>query len=98
MRAGQVSKAAQNVCDIIHSPPAPGLALVFDMDGVIIHSNPVHARAWQIYNSRFGIETDEAMLERDLWANVPKAVWMTVERDMYTYARDQLCAYWAETA
>ncbi len=64
MRAGQVSKAAENVCDIILSPTAPGLALVFDMDGVIIHSNPVHARAWQIYNSRFGIETDEAMLAR----------------------------------
>lgn len=34
------------------------------MDGVIIHSNPVHARAWRLYNRRFGIETGEAMLER----------------------------------
>jgi len=36
----------------------------------------------------------EAMLERDLWANVPKTVWSTVERDMYVYARDSVCAYW----
>lgn len=34
------------------------------MDGVIVHSNPVHARAWRIYNRRFGIETGAAMLER----------------------------------
>ncbi|HWQ53884.1 MAG TPA: beta-phosphoglucomutase family hydrolase [Bryobacteraceae bacterium] len=43
---------------------APGLALIFDMDGVMVHSNPVHCRAWQIYNSRFGIQTDEDMLQR----------------------------------
>jgi beta-phosphoglucomutase len=40
---------------------APGLALILDMDGVIINSNPVHRNAWRIYNRRFGIETDEAM-------------------------------------
>lgn len=34
------------------------------MDGVVVHSNPVHARAWRIYNRRFGIETDDGMLER----------------------------------
>jgi HAD superfamily hydrolase (TIGR01509 family) len=36
------------------------------MDGVIIHSNPVHCEAWVQYNRRFGIETDEAMLQRML--------------------------------
>src|SRR5262245_38997810 len=35
----------------------PGLALVFDMDGVIIDSNPTHRAAWAAYNRRFGIET-----------------------------------------
>jgi beta-phosphoglucomutase family hydrolase len=42
----------------------PGLALIFDIDGVIVDSNPVHREAWKRYNLRFGIATDEAMLER----------------------------------
>ncbi len=42
----------------------PGLALVFDMDGVIVDSNPVHRIAWTAYSRQFGVETDEAMLER----------------------------------
>ena len=33
-----------------------GLALVFDMDGVILDSNPTHREAWRLYNWRFGIE------------------------------------------
>ena len=41
-----------------------GLALVFDMDGVILDSNPMHGEAWRLYNQRFGIETDEAMQQR----------------------------------
>jgi beta-phosphoglucomutase family hydrolase len=41
-----------------------GLAIILDMDGVIIDSNPAHREAWRIYNSRFGIETDEAMHQR----------------------------------
>ncbi|MCC6858665.1 MAG: HAD family phosphatase [Bryobacterales bacterium] len=42
---------------------APGLALLFDMDGVLIHSNPLHRTAWKLYNQRQGVETSEAMLE-----------------------------------
>lgn len=38
-----------------------GLALIFDMDGVILDSNPIHSEAWRLYNQRFGIETNEAM-------------------------------------
>src|SRR5437016_11806915 len=34
------------------------------MDGVIVDSNPVHRKAWALYNRRFGIETDEAMQQR----------------------------------
>jgi len=34
------------------------------MDGVIVHSNPVHCEAWRLYNRRFGIQTDAAMLAR----------------------------------
>jgi beta-phosphoglucomutase len=39
-------------------------ALIFDMDGVIVNSNPVHRDAWVIYNRRHGLETTEAMHQR----------------------------------
>jgi beta-phosphoglucomutase family hydrolase len=39
-------------------------ALILDMDGVIVDSNPVHREVWAAYNRRFGIETDEAMQQR----------------------------------
>lgn len=35
-----------------------GLALIFDMDGVIIDSNPVHTQSWSQYLLRFGIQLD----------------------------------------
>jgi beta-phosphoglucomutase len=41
---------------------AEGLGLIFDMDGVLIHSNPVHVRAWEIFNRRYGLETTPSML------------------------------------
>ena len=46
-------------------PPPPGreLALIFDMDGVIVDSNPVHRLAWEAFNRRYGLETTEAMHE-----------------------------------
>jgi beta-phosphoglucomutase family hydrolase len=43
---------------------APGLSLIFDMDGVIVDSNPVHRQAWAAFNRRFGIETTEEMQQR----------------------------------
>jgi beta-phosphoglucomutase len=43
---------------------AAGLGLIFDMDGVIVDSNPVHREAWSAYNRRFGLETDESMHQR----------------------------------
>jgi beta-phosphoglucomutase len=36
-------------------------AFIFDMDGVIIDSNPFHRLAWEEYNRRHGVETTEAM-------------------------------------
>jgi beta-phosphoglucomutase len=42
-------------------PLAPGLALIFDMDGVIVDSNPLLRIAWEAYNRRYGLETTEAM-------------------------------------
>ncbi len=49
-----------DACGIIQS----GLAVVLDMDGVIIHSNPVHRVAWERFNARYGLATTEAMHER----------------------------------
>jgi beta-phosphoglucomutase len=40
------------------------IALIFDMDGVIIDSNPLHRQAWAAFNRRYGLETTEAMQRR----------------------------------
>jgi beta-phosphoglucomutase family hydrolase len=40
------------------------LAMIFDMDGVLIDSNPIHRQAWEAYNLQYGIATDEAMHRR----------------------------------
>jgi beta-phosphoglucomutase family hydrolase len=45
-----------------YTPVDPGLAFLFDMDGVIIDSNPLHCQAWIAFNRRYGLETTEAML------------------------------------
>jgi HAD superfamily hydrolase (TIGR01509 family) len=37
-----------------------GLALIFDMDGVIVDSNPVHTAAWKAYLMRLGLVLDSA--------------------------------------
>src|SRR5581483_834041 len=42
---------------------AEGLGLIFDMDGVIVDSNPLHRAAWAAYNLRHGLQTTEEMLE-----------------------------------
>jgi beta-phosphoglucomutase family hydrolase len=39
-------------------------AFIFDMDGVIVDSNPLHRIVWEEYNRRHGIETTEAMQQR----------------------------------
>ena len=43
---------------------AHGLALIFDLDGVIVHSSPLHREAWIAFNRRYGLETSEVMLRR----------------------------------
>jgi beta-phosphoglucomutase family hydrolase len=39
-------------------------AFIFDMDGVIVDSNPLHRIVWEEYNRRHGLETTEAMQRR----------------------------------
>ena len=43
---------------------APVEALLFDMDGVLVDSNPLHCRAWEAFNRRYGIETTAEMHHR----------------------------------
>jgi beta-phosphoglucomutase family hydrolase len=45
-------------------PLPPVSALIFDLDGVIVDSNPVHREAWTLFNRRYGLETTSAMMER----------------------------------
>lgn len=39
-------------------------ALIFDLDGVIVDSNPVHVEVWREYLGRFGIEIPADLPER----------------------------------
>jgi beta-phosphoglucomutase len=39
-------------------------ALLFDMDGVLVDSNPLHRVAWEEFNRRYGVETTDEMHQR----------------------------------
>ena len=41
-----------------------GMAMILDMDGVIIDSNPLHVQAWRRYNLRFGLDAGKAVEDR----------------------------------
>lgn len=41
---------------------APGLALVFDLDGVIVDSMPVHQRAWRRYLHSIGVDAENLLV------------------------------------
>ncbi len=43
---------------------ADGLAFIFDLDGVIVDSNPVHEQVWQEYLCLHGIRVDGDLAER----------------------------------
>ena len=45
-------------------PVQSEIALIFDMDGVIVDSNPMHRESWARFNLRYGVETTEAMHQR----------------------------------
>jgi beta-phosphoglucomutase len=42
---------------------APGLALIFDLDGVIVDSMPLHTKSWYVFRERHGIQAKD-MVER----------------------------------
>jgi beta-phosphoglucomutase len=37
------------------------IALIFDMDGVIVDSNGMHRASWEAFNRRYGLETTDEM-------------------------------------
>lgn len=41
----------------------PPHALILDMDGVVVHSTPLHNQAWQAYLARHGIDRDLQTVE-----------------------------------
>jgi beta-phosphoglucomutase len=38
--------------------PSSIKGLLFDLDGVIVHSTPLHTKAWEVYLAQFGIEPE----------------------------------------
>ena len=38
--------------------------MIFDMDGVMVDSNPLHREAWAAFNLRYGLTTTPEMHER----------------------------------
>ena len=62
-----VVAGAENYLSWLAGQPARSrtmIALIFDMDGVIIDSNPMHRESWEAFNRRYGLETTEAMHQR----------------------------------
>ena len=41
-----------------------GLALLFDLDGVIVDSNPVHVQVWRDYLSRYSVDLGDSLPSR----------------------------------
>ncbi len=44
---------------VLRLPLAKGLALIFDLDGVVVDSMPLHTLAWQRYLHSLGIQGDD---------------------------------------
>lgn len=38
---------------------APGLAVIFDLDGVIVDSRPLHTYYWKLYLESHGIDAPD---------------------------------------
>jgi len=51
------------------------MAMVLDMDGVIVDSNPLHTAAWRQYNRRFGVDAGETLADRMYGRRNDEIVW-----------------------
>ena len=60
---------------------APGLALIFDMDGVLVHSTALHMQAWVTYLERHGI-ADMSVIYRMLGKRNDQIVYDIFGRDL----------------
>ena len=60
---------------------ARGLALIFDMDGVLLHSTDLHTRAWVTYLERHGIE-DTSVIYRMLGKRNDQIVYDVFGKDL----------------
>lgn len=61
--------------------------VVFDMDGVLADTEPLHARAWVLLLSRYGLTVDERFFDR--WIGIPSA---ETARDLVSRFRMPLTA------
>jgi len=43
------------------------IAVIFDMDGVIAHTNPTHDTAWRIFLARYGVEATDQELQEHMY-------------------------------
>ncbi|MEX0720238.1 MAG: HAD family phosphatase [Balneolaceae bacterium] len=48
------------------------IGVIFDMDGVIVHSNPTHKKAIQIFCDKFDIEVSDSFLEKKVYGRTNK--------------------------
>ena len=60
---------------------ATGLALIFDMDGVLLHSTALHIQAWVTYLERHGIE-DTSVIYRMLGKRNDEIVYDVFGKDL----------------
>jgi beta-phosphoglucomutase len=61
---GDVSKCRSNYKTLINPMNNNKVAVIFDMDGVICHTNPYHSLAWKAFLLKYGIEsTEEEFIE-----------------------------------
>lgn len=59
-----------------------GLGLIFDLDGVIVDSNPIHSAVWRIYLARHGVVVAEDFDQRMFGRRNDEIVWEVFGADL----------------
>ncbi|NMM48591.1 HAD family hydrolase [Marinigracilibium pacificum] len=44
-------------------------AILFDMDGVMVDSNPYHKAAWPVYGKQIGLDIDDDLMEKHVYGH-----------------------------